>query len=62
MWRYVLNIKMGTIHDTTADCPAARKMKEENKKYFENYLDAVNYYEGRKKGQPCGVCMRNKDL
>ncbi len=62
MERYVLNIKEGIIHDRYKNCYAERRMKEENKKYFDNYLDAVNFYEGKcKKGQPCGICMKEMD-
>ncbi len=44
--KYLLNIKTGTIHDGSAYCPRINRMAEFNKKWFDKYEDAVNYYSG----------------
>lgn len=54
---FLLNISTGTIHDTKKNCPYAKRMKKSNKQSFETYEQAVNYYEGEKKGEPCAYCM-----
>jgi len=59
--KYLLNIKTGTIHDGSAYCPRINRMAEFNKKWFDKYEDAVNYYSGKeKKGCPCGICLKDK--
>ena len=61
MSKYILHILKGTIHDGENPCYHCKKMKEENKKYFDDYDDAVNFFEGKnKKGVPCGTCFKNK--
>ena len=61
MSKYILNIVTGTIHSCSKPCYQCKKCNEENKKYFEVYEDAVNFYEGKnRKGTPCGVCLKEK--
>ena len=57
--RYLLNINTGKIHDTDKPCCHAARMKEESKKWFDKFEDAENFYEGKKNGVPCGVCMKD---
>lgn len=58
---YLLNIKTRKIHSEMHPCTAAKRMAEANKKYFEEYEDAENYFEGkREKGQPCNICFPEK--
>lgn len=60
MKKYLLNIDTAKIHNALIPCNAAKSMKECNKKFFDNYEDAVNYYEGnKKKGTPCGRCLKD---
>ena len=36
--------------------------QESNKKYFDDYNEAVNFFEGKsKKGNPCGICLKDMD-
>ena len=59
---FILNINTGKIHNGIFPCPQCKKAKEENKKYFDNYEDAVNFFEGQtKKGVPCGKCLIEKN-
>ena len=59
---YILNIDTAIIHDGKRPCHCCKNMKESNKKYFDDYNEAVNFYEGKsKKGTPCGICLKNKD-
>ncbi len=61
MKRYLLNISTGTIHSGENPCYQGRVMAEFNKKWFDEYLEAVNYFEGkRKKGCPCGRCLKEE--
>ena len=61
MAKYILNIKTRAIHDGENPCALCKRMNEENKKFFEKYEDAVNYYEGKTlKGTPCGVCLKKE--
>ena len=61
MSKYILNINTAKIHDGENPCSVCKRMSEENKKYFDNYDEAVNYFEGKnKKGTPCGICFKNK--
>lgn len=57
MERYLLNIKTGTIHNGITPCGQAKRMKESNKKRFDSYYDAVNFFDGDKRGEPCGICL-----
>ena len=58
---YILNIRTGMIHSQETPCAKAKQMKEANKKCFDEYEDAVNFFEGgKKKGTPCGICLREK--
>ncbi len=57
--KFLLNIARGTIHDGDNPCEPAKRMKRANIKRFNNYQDAVNYYEGEdKKGIPCSICLK----
>ena len=61
MARYILNIKTGKIHNGLKPCTQCKNCNEGNKKYFDNYEDAVNYFEGKTlKGIPCGKCLKEK--
>ena len=61
MAKYILNIKTGKIHDGKKPCGQCRNCNESNKKYFNSYDEAVNFFEGNaKKGSPCGRCLREK--
>ncbi len=57
---YILHIKNGTIHSFEHPCGNAKRMKESNKQIFEKYEDAVNFFEGDKKGEPCMNCLKGK--
>lgn len=58
---YLLNISTGKIHSALHPCARAKGMAEANKKFFENYEDAENYFEGKiKKGTPCVKCFPEK--
>lgn len=58
MRKYIINIKTGIIHDARKPCPACKKMMESNKKYFDTFESAENFFEGeKKKGLPCGKCF-----
>ena len=60
--KYILNIKTGKIHNAVTPCIPCRKTTEGNKKHFEVYEEAVNFFEGKtQKGEPCGICMKDKD-
>ena len=62
MSKYILNIKTGMIHSAITPCAQCKRSNEGNKKYFEIYEDAVNYFEGKtSKGKPCGICMKEKN-
>ena len=62
MAKYILNIKTGVIHNAVMPCAQCQRTNEGNKKYFEIYDEAVNFFEGKiSKGKPCGICLKNKD-
>ena len=62
MPKYVLNIRTRTIHSGEKPCAQCKRTNAGNKKYFEKYEDAVNFYEGKNsKGKPCGVCLKDRD-
>ena len=62
MKNYVLNIKTGKIHNGKRPCNQCTRCKESNKKYFDNYDEAVYFFEGKnEKGIPCGICLKQKD-
>jgi len=62
MSKYILNIKTGKIHDGVNPCYQCKKSKEGNKKFFDNYDEALNFFEGEtSKGEPCGICLKEKD-
>ena len=62
MSKYILNINTGAIHNGEKPCCFCKKMKESNKKYFDDYNEAVNFFEGKsKKGNPCGICLKDMD-
>lgn len=56
--KYVLNIRNGTIHNTERYCFAAKNMIEKNKKWFNSYDEALNFYEGKSLAEPCGICLK----
>ena len=59
---YLLNIKTGKIHSMQQPCARVKRMAEANKKYFEDYESAVNYFEGKViKGEPCSLCLPEKE-
>lgn len=61
MEKYFLNISSGTIHNGLKPCYQGRTTAEFNKKWFNEYSDAVNYFEGKgKTGCPCGKCLKEK--
>lgn len=61
MGKYLLNIHTATIHNGDNPCCQGRIMAEANKKWFNEYLEAVNFFEGKnKKGTPCNRCLKNK--
>ena len=56
----VLNIITGKVHNADCPCQFVRRTKEQNKKYFDNLEDAINYFEGgKRKGEQCGACKWN---
>ena len=59
--KFLLHLKRGTIHLTEANCRHVAKMREANKKYFDTYEEAQNFYEGDKKGRPCTTCKPDMD-
>lgn len=58
--KYLLNIKTGIIHNGDTPCYQGKRMKEDNKKYFETLEEAVNYYGGDRKGVCCGICLKGR--
>jgi len=46
MSKYILNIKTGKIHDGKKPCAPCNQAKKSNLKFFDNYNDAINYFEG----------------
>ena len=61
--KYLLNISTGTIHNGDNPCYQGKVMAESNKKWFYEYFDAVNFYEGKsKKGIPCCRCLKEKQI
>ncbi|WP_289290501.1 hypothetical protein [Bacteroides sp. 41_26] len=57
-----MNIKTGKIHNGLSPCARARKMGDGNKKWFETYADAENFYESdTHKGVFCGVCFTSRE-
>lgn len=62
MSNYILVLGSGKIHNGNKPCYPCRNAKECNKKYFDTYENAVNFYEGKnKKGEPCGRCLKELD-
>ena len=62
MKKYLLNIQSGTIHDGKNPCYQGAFMSECNRKWFDIYSDAENYFEGKqKKGLPCGRCLKHME-
>ncbi len=57
--KYLLNIQTKKIHNGFSPCHRAKSMKESNKKWFDNYEEAVNFYEGKSRGEPCGICLKD---
>lgn len=62
MSKYILNIKTGKIHDGKNPCAPCNQAKKSNLKFFDNYNDAINYFEGSsEKGIPCGRCLKSHE-
>lgn len=62
MKKYLLNINSGTIHNGEKPCYQGKMMAKFNKKWFDEYSEAVNYFEGNcKKGCPCGNCLKKEE-
>ncbi len=62
MRKFLLNIAQGKIHNGILPCAPAMRMAEANKKWFDTYIEAENYFEGdSKKGVICNRCFKNKD-
>lgn len=62
MRRYLLNIAQGKIHNGISPCSPAMRMAEANKKWFDTYIEAENYFEGdSKKSEICNRCFKSKD-
>ena len=57
MSKYILNIKTGKIHDGLKNCPRCNNCNEANKKYFENYNDAVNFLKEKIKKEHLAECV-----
>lgn len=55
---FLLNIKTGKIHNGMIPCPAVKKMGTENTKVFHSLDEAVNFFEGGKKGEVCIRCRK----
>lgn len=55
---FLLNIKSGKIHNGIAPCPAVKNMGTENTKVFHSFDEAVNFFEGGKKGEACIRCRK----
>lgn len=60
MGRVVLNIKTSIIHNADNPCYHLKRVKEQNKKYFDSIDGALNFFEGGKKAEKCGVCCWNE--
>lgn len=61
MAKYILNIKTGKVHSGITPCAPCRRSAEGNKKYFDDYEQAVNFFEGKtEKGRPCDLCLKEK--
>lgn len=58
--KYLLNISTGKIHDGVDTCKFGIKIVEENKRWSDSYEELENFYEGKKKGVPCGICLKNR--
>ena len=59
LYRYVVNIKTGIIHNDIKPCSTCKQMKEANKKYFDMLDEAENFFEGGSKGVLCCRCFGN---
>lgn len=61
MGKYLLNIHTATIHDGYNPCYQGKIMADSNRKWFNKYTEAVNFFEGtHKKGVPCNRCLKDK--
>lgn len=61
MAKYILNIKSGKIHNGESPCHHIKRAKKDSKKEFDTYEEALNYFEGNKKGEPCNWCLKDKE-
>ena len=56
--QYVLNIRTGIIHRKKRICHLGKRIKQENKKSFDQYQEAVDYYDNDSmKAHKCAVCF-----
>lgn len=63
MKKFLLNIQSGVIHSGISPCYQGKMMSEANKKWFDKFSDAVNFYEGKTKtGVPCCRCLKEYDV
>jgi len=63
MKKYLLNISSGAIHDGINTCKQGLRTAEFNQKWFNDYQEAKNFFEGKgKQGKPCGICFKGKDI
>ena len=62
MKKFLLNIAQRKIHNGLLPCYSVSKMAEANKKYFDTYEEAENYYAGgSRKGEICNICFKSKE-
>lgn len=62
MKKFLLNITQHKIHNGFSPCHSVAKMAEANKKYFDTYEEAENFYAGgSRKGEICNICFKNKE-
>lgn len=60
MEKFILVLSTGKIHNGLNPCGHCKKSKTSSRKYFDNFSDAENYYEGKtKKGEACSFCLKD---
>ena len=55
---FLLNIQTRKIHNGLAPCQVVKLMSTEHTKVFYSLDEAVNFFEGDKKGELCTMCKR----